>query len=330
MKTAASSVLGAVLTIALVTSCKTDVPLVGWSGGPPLPTPTFEGYAATDGDRIYYFGGIVGFGTSPALAETTSRVHVWDSLAGAWTPGPDLPAASAKHHLSVATLGSDIYVLGGFDGILGKPNDGFRPIGTAFVLRAGVWKRLADSPLARGGATAQAIDGRIYVVGGAPTEDVDPYGDLYVYDPAADTWARKAPMPTPREHVASCNVGGKLLAVGGWDKRRSVTTAELYDPVMDVWTRVADMPTRRGGLGAATLDGICHVVGGEDWDLPYPGTFAVNEGFDLRTGRWTTYAPMQEARHGIGVVVLHSALWVVGGGPGQGNSYTARTEQFRR
>jgi N-acetylneuraminic acid mutarotase len=324
--------LAAIFVSVTLASCGNDATVVseGWSAGPSLPMPKFEAYAATDGARIYFLGGIIGEGTDPAFADPSARVHVLEPGSNAWTEGPLLPSESAKHHLAVAAVGADIFVLGGFDGILGKRNDGFRPIATTYVLRGGSWQRLADAPLARGGATAQAIDGRIYVVGGAPTEDQDPYSDLYVYDPASNTWTKKAPIPTPREHLASCNLGGRMLVLGGWNKRNSVKLAELYDPQTDTWSRVADMPTTRGGLAATALGNVCHVIGGEDWALPYPGTFTVNEGYDLQSGTWKQYAQLPQARHGIGLVNLKNELWVVGGGPGLGNSYTARVDRYTR
>ena len=78
-----------------------------------------------------------------------------------------------------------------------------------------------------------------------------------------------------------------------------------------------------------TIGSACHAVGGEDWALPLPGTFADHEAFDVTRGTWTTDAPMPTARHGLGLAWLAGALYAVGGGPSQGNSYTATVEVFR-
>jgi len=60
------------------------------------------------------------------------------------------------------------------------------------------------------------------------------------------------------------------------------------------------------------------VLGGE---LPPGHTFVENEGYDPKTGRWVTLAPMPAGRHGSGVGVVGQDLYVVGGsltpgGPG--------------
>jgi large repetitive protein len=311
----------------LLLSCDADVEFEpAWTSAPALPIATFEGYATATRDRIFYIGGIVGFGTDPNMADPTRAVWSIDSDSGAWTKEPQLPKDAAKHHLAVAVVDNEIYVLGGFDGILGRVNDGFRPIAKTYVLREGAWRALASAPLARGGATAQAIDGLIYVVGGAPTEDEPPYAELEAFDPRTNTWTRLAPLSAAREHLASCVVHGKLLVIGGWDRRTSTTRSELYDPKSNQWTSTASLPFVRGGLAATSLQNQCHVIGGEDWNLPYPGTF--NQHLVYEEREWHLEASMPESKHGLGFATLGRELWAIGGGPGQGNSYSARVDRF--
>ena len=64
--------------------------------------------------------------------------------------------------------------------------------------------------MARGAATAQTIGGKIYVAGGGIAEP-NALALTTVYDPALDRWSTLAPMPTPREHVASCVLGTKWV-----------------------------------------------------------------------------------------------------------------------
>jgi N-acetylneuraminic acid mutarotase len=292
-----------------------------------LPTARFEGYAATVGGRIYYLGGIADVCVDLGRACESDRVDVFDASTGGWTPAPPLPAAAPRHHLAVAVLADRIYVLGGFTGILGGSSN-FGPVGTTFVFDGAVWQQLADQPIARGAATAQAIGGVIYVAGGGRREP-DALPDVYAYDPATDRWTARSPMPTAREHLASCLVAGQMLAVGGWDsQKQTLAAAELYDPVTDRWQAVAPLPTPRGGLGAATIDSVCYAIGGEQWVGPYPGTFANNEGFDMAVGGWASFAPMPSRRHGLGLTALASSLYAVAGGPVSGQSATSVVEQF--
>jgi N-acetylneuraminic acid mutarotase len=298
-----------------------------WHTGTPLPEQRFEAYAVTLNGEIYYLGGITNLRGEPIVS---SRVNVFDPATGSWSDAAPLPPDGPNHHISVAVVGNLIYTLGGFVGIIGGPVPGsFQPVAATFVFDGSTWRRLADQPIARGAATAQAIDGKIYVAGGG-NDDTSTRNELYVYDPASDAWTQRASLSVSREHLASCTVGGKMAVVGGWSGPNKDTTsaAELYDPATDTWTRLPDMPTSRGGLGGVVLDGICHFIGGERWDIPPPGTFPVNDGLDLASGSWSGYAPMPTARHGAGIAVLGGAIYVIAGGPEQGNSYTDVVEIF--
>ena len=155
-------------------------------------------------------------------------------------------------------------------------------------------------------------------------------GKLDVYDPATDTWSTGAPLPTAREHLASCAIDGKFIVVGGWigPANHASHAAEQYDPATDTWTALPDLPTGRGGLEAIDVDGVCRVIGGEDWDLPFPGTLHAHEGYDTSAGTWRTFAPMPTARHGFGLAKQDGALFAIGGGPTQGNSYTDVVEMY--
>ncbi len=56
--------------------------------------------------------------------------------------------------------------------------------------------------------------GLIYVVGGElgrPTT----YPENEVYDPASNSWAAKAPIPTPRHGLAAVAVGDRIYVISG-------------------------------------------------------------------------------------------------------------------
>ena len=53
------------------------------------------------------------------------------------------------------------------------------------------------------------------------------------YDPATDTWVRKADMPTARYGLSTCVVNGKIYAIGGsvalFGFGQPLSTVEVYD-----------------------------------------------------------------------------------------------------
>jgi hypothetical protein len=59
-----------------------------------------------------------------------------------------------------------------------------------------------------------------------------------------------------------------------------------------------------------------------------PGTFGVHEVWSATGGAWSTQAPMPTPRHGLGLAWVGDMMYAVGGGPSQGNSYTATVEVF--
>ncbi len=323
--------LALVLGGALLAACSSASHDPTWGTRHALPVDRFEGYGVERGGAVLFLGGITGVLGDIRTANPSTRVDVYDPTKDAWSDGPALPADGPKHHLAVAKDGERVYLVGGFDGILGKEqNEPFVPVAKAYVLEGSTWRALAPPPLARGAATAQAIGGKIYVTGGAPNEGQLPYAELDVYDIASDTWSTGPAMPTAREHLASCAMGAKMIVVGGWIGPGDVAShaAELFDTTTGRWEKLPDLPTARGGLGALAVGSGCHVLGGEDWKLPLPGTFATHEVFDLDARVWHAAPPMPTARHGFGLALAAGALYAVGGGPLQGNSYTSVVEVF--
>ena len=58
------------------------------------------------------------------------------------------------------------------------------------------------------------------------------------YDPATDTWTKKADMPTAKGHSAIAVVGGIIYVIGGpGENREALSSVEAYDPATDTWTR---------------------------------------------------------------------------------------------
>src|ERR1044071_5718360 len=107
------------------------------------------------------------------------------------------------------------------------------------------------------------------------------------------TWTTKAPMPTPRSHLAIGEVNGILYAVGGYKNRTCcpdpfIATVEAYDPLTDTWTSKASMPTARGDFGVGVINGVLYAVGGQDSS----GALATVEAYDPLTDTWTTKTSM--------------------------------------
>ena len=112
----------------------------------------------------------------------------------------------------------------------------------------------------------------IYVFGGRD-EQTNEMTQTEAYDPRADRWQAKAPLPTGRSGIAAAVLDGQIVVVGGetfGNVRRTFAEAEAYDPAADSWTALPPLPTSRHGLGAAVVGGRLFVLaGGPEAGLTY-------------------------------------------------------------
>ena len=182
------------------------------------------------------------------------------------------------------------------------------------------WSAKANMPTSRDGLAAAAIDGKLYVVGGTPSEPPPWFlNKLEVYDPATDTWTTKTNMPTPRHDLAAGAIDGKLYVVGGWNGSDFEPALEVYDPATNTWSTKANMPTPRFTPAAVAIDGKLYVVGGRNVD-GYATGLDVLEVYDPVTDTWSTKANMPTGRHGLAAVPIFGLLYAVGGQNSQGLS----------
>jgi N-acetylneuraminic acid mutarotase len=119
-----------------------------------------------------------------------------------------------------------------------------------------------------------------------------------MYDPATDSWTRKADMPTGRLWVSSSVVDGKIYTIGGSSGpdylSPSLATVEMYDPATDTWTQKADMPTARSNMATVVVDGNIFALGG--WVIDQDGTESkAVEVYNPATDTWTPHTEMLDA-----------------------------------
>lgn len=300
----------------------------------PFPDASEELYGISSGGKLYVMGGLAPGWTPKGL------VYEYDPATDKWTKKKNMPLLS--HHVALAELNGKIYVMGGFV----KPQSGptaWVPIDNAWEYDPAndSWKALAPLPTKRGSPNAAVVNGKIYVIGGAsvnpgsketavhPARPQRVLGANEVYDPAADKWEARSPMPTARNHAAIGVVNNKIYVIGGRVGNAFITRAsntdivEEYDPATDQWGPLkASMPTARSATAWGTYQGKIYVAGGEVRTDRMAGTFRAVEAYDPASNKWLILPPMAFARHGLAGDVLGNRLYVVsgnvqsGGGPG--------------
>lgn len=273
-----------------------SAPISRWRSEPPLPVPLQEISAITLDERIWVVGGFEPGGD-------VGTVRVLDPTTGAWSLGPSLPRP--RHHVALAEVGGDLYVLGGME------TSRFTHVDDAYVLRRGAdaWSPIARLPEERAAAIAGVVGGRIHVVGGQGRGGLA--RTTLTYDPVSDAWSIGASIPTPREHLAGFVYDAELWAVGG--RRLSLSSnldvVEIYDPATDAWRSGPSLVLPRGGFAAAVLDGVAYAVGGEQPDRALDEA----EALALPAGTWTEIERVPTPRHGHAMAAAAGRVWIIGG-----------------
>ena len=132
---------------------------------------------------------------------------------------------------------------------------------SAALGQVGTWAANSPMAIARQGAAAATVNGRVYAIGGY---NRGPLATVEAYDSATGAWTTMAPMPTARSFLAAAVVDGKIYAIGGfggvlvppavpplpttYDYTGAV---EVYDPTSNTWTAKASMTTARYALAVA-------------------------------------------------------------------------------
>ncbi len=192
---------------------------------------------------------------------------------------------------------------------------------------AGAWARRAELPEANSEMSVSEADGKIYVLGGYPSNRIT-VASVQVYNPVANTWRLTTPMPVALNHTMSANVNGKIYIIGGQPTATGagpfVDTVYEFDPATERWTTRAPMPTARGGGAAAVLNGKIYVAGGRP---PGGNHFAV---FDPADNTWQTLPALPTQRNHLGAATIGGKIYVIGGrfGAGFDSEQTDRIEIF--
>ena len=105
-------------------------------------------------------------------------------------------------------------------------------------------------------------DGRVHVIGGRVDSFHTNSNLHHTWDPSADKWTARNPLPTARSGHGAVLVGQRIFVMGGEGTNRVFGQNEAYDVAQDRWEQFAPMRTPRHGLGAAAIGNTIYVAGG--------------------------------------------------------------------
>ena len=255
-----------------------------------------------------------------------------ESFAGQnWERITELP--TKRMSFATAVVDNNIYLIGGslFENVVSQQGRRLQgPYGLSTVevydTQNDTWQRCTDMPTPRTSARAAVVNDIIYVFGGYSGKDnlgVNLKYPVHVeaYDPATDTWTRKADMPVSRVEFDLGVDAGRVYLIGGstgFGAGHEMRTArvDVYDPTTDTWATVSNMPTRRDGMDVAVVNNHIYALGGLGWPQTpnAPGPFlTVIEAYNMITHQWERDKDMLNLRVGFSTVVVEDDIYLIGG-----------------
>ena len=176
----------------------------------------------------------------------------------------------------------------------------------------------------RHATVTQLPDGRVLIVGGVRTNNVDFsnnsgagvfFASAELYDPTTGVFSSTGSLTSGARalHAAALLSNGKVLVTGGFNNSGSLASAELYDPATGTFAPTAAMGTARSQHTATLLgNGLVLVAGGYA-----AGPLNTAELYNPTTGTFApTLKPMSDARNTHTATRLLNGRVLVTGGYG--------------
>src|SRR5439155_15456730 len=171
----------------------------------------------------------------------------------------------------------------------------------------------APLPDNRAGSATAAFNGKVYIIAGFDAF-FTPQNQVWEYDPVANTYTTKTPMPTGSGNVPGALLGSEIFVVGGAIPN---TAAYAYNPTTDTWRSITPpSPADCQAGGAFALNGQLWLVGCLDQD----GTVA--KVYDPVSDTWSLGPPLNTSQEGGSATALYNARGFVAGGAAGGNPST--------
>jgi len=209
-----------------------------------------------------------------ALANLLKAEYIPDSvilMANSPAPAREFPGASIN--------GKGYVFSGYYNGAASSSVYEYDPI-------LNTWASKANIPTARTNATAFAINGLAYVVGGRLSSGLI-RATNESFNPATNSWSTKADIPTPRDRMGSFVIDNKGYVPGGGNDVGYQRVLEEYNPTTNTWVNKSYMPDPFAhGPACFVLRGKGYAVGAHSGGGATYQTRTYE--YDPNTNAWTT------------------------------------------
>ena len=165
------------------------------------------------------------------------------------------------------------------------------------------------------GASA-VVNNILYTIAGG--ESNGQVSVVEAYNPVANTWSTKAPVPMIVDSVKAAVENNIIYLIGGYNKAGGrLNTVLSYNPATNIWSKLAPLNIGKSESAVTLLGSMIVSAGG----LPNSGAPTTDtEGYNAVTNFWTALAPMPTARQEGCFGAIAGLLYVAGGNPSGGGS----------
>ena len=185
------------------------------------------------------------------------------------------------------------------------------------------WVTLTNDEEERVEAHSAVIDKKIFLFGGFQTDEAlgenqsEETDQTAIYDPAADTWTKFAPLPIPVTHVGSAVVGREVWLAGGFAVlgfNQAIDHVYIYDVDANSWSEGPALPAPRSAGTLVRNGRKLHYISGlenrndgvvDHWvlDLDEPGG----------PQTWNTLASIPETSNHLSGIAVGGKIYAIGG-----------------
>jgi uncharacterized repeat protein (TIGR01451 family) len=169
-----------------------------------------------------------------------------------------------------------------------------------------VWSPLADIPTGQGGLTTVCYDGKIYALGGGPSNQ------FYIYNIYTNEWVSGPPLPRNVWGAAAGAYGGFIYLIGGDDSGVS-NQVNIYDITAGAWVGTGTpIPIAAGMQGFAQAGKYLYLVGG--FGAASPGqNLNKTLRYNMKTNSWEEGPTFTSSRADLALAITETYLYAIGG-----------------
>ena len=230
-----------------------------WTTKAPVPIAMQSPVLRAVNGKLYLIGGYDS--TIPLKYNTTFE---YDPAADTWTRKANMP--TAREDMASAVVDGKICIFAGIT----NPGLEITPVVEVYDPAADTWQSKTKMPNPRClGDFGCEYNGTVFLVSG--TDNLEGYGAILhprnrvdQYNPADNTWTRRADIPTARCYKEVEELNGCLYVIAGATESINHHTPrmEIYDVAADTWTVGPDAPYAARAAGLAKHNGKIYLSGG--------------------------------------------------------------------